>query len=70
VIVNLFAGLPANLPDELITTLFNATHVRIERNVSHGHASSAGFWYDQKQCEWVVLLQGEASCDLRMARSK
>lgn len=57
---NLFADLPAELPDELIETLVESKSVRIERIVSHGHASPAGFWYDQPQAEWVVLLQGAA----------
>ena len=57
---NLFADIPQHLPDELVTTLLNATNVRIERIVSHGHASPEGFWYDQDQHEWVVLLKGAA----------
>ena len=43
---NLFAGLPRRLPDELFTTLLDAASVRIERIVSHGHASPVGFWYN------------------------
>lgn len=53
---NLFA----DLPDELFTTLLEAADVRIERIVSHGHASPEGFWYDQEQHEWVVVLKGAA----------
>ena len=37
-----------------------AASVRIERIVSHGHASPEGFWYDQDQSEFVVLLQSAA----------
>ena len=57
---NLFADLPTRLPKELLTTLLSAEHVRIERIVSHGHASPEGFWYDQAQPEWVIVLQGAA----------
>jgi cupin 2 domain-containing protein len=57
---NLFTGFPSNLPDELITMLLEAANVRIERIVSHGHASPEGFWYDQDQHEWVVVLKGAA----------
>ncbi len=57
---NLFADLSTNLPDELITTLLEAANVRIERIVSHGHALPAGFWFDQDQHEWVVVLKGAA----------
>lgn len=57
---NLFHDLPANLPQELFTTLLQADNLRIERIVSHGHTSPPGFWYDQPQHEWVVVLQGAA----------
>jgi cupin 2 domain-containing protein len=57
---NLFAGLPKRLPDELFTTLLDAASVRIERIVSHGHASPAEFWYDQDRHEWVIVLKGAA----------
>jgi len=59
-ITNLFTDLPSNLPDELITILIDATNMRIERIVSHGHSSPEGFWYDQDQHEWVVVLKGSA----------
>jgi cupin 2 domain-containing protein len=55
-----FTDLPANLPDELFTTLLEAANVRIERIVSQGHASPEGFWYDQDQLEWLVVLKGAA----------
>jgi cupin 2 domain-containing protein len=57
---NLLADLPSILPDELFTTLLEATNLRIERIVSHGHSSPEGFWYDQDQHEWVVVLKGSA----------
>jgi cupin 2 domain-containing protein len=57
---NLFVHLPRHLPDELFTTLLDAANVRIERIVSHGHASPEGFWYDLDQHEWVVVLKGAA----------
>lgn len=34
--------------------------MRIERIVSHGHASPEDFWYDQDQAEWVIVLKGSA----------
>ncbi|XZE20679.1 cupin domain-containing protein [Pirellulaceae bacterium SH449] len=57
---NLFTNLPSNLLDELFTTLLEATNLRIERIVSHGHSSPESFWYDQDQHEWVLVLQGAA----------
>ena len=57
---NLFTDLPAGLPEELCETLAENHSVRVERIVSHGHASPPSFWYDQPQHEWVVLLKGAA----------
>jgi cupin 2 domain-containing protein len=34
--------------------------VRIERIVSQGQPSPPGFWYDQEEGEWVLLLAGTA----------
>ena len=34
--------------------------MRIERIVSNGQASPTGFWYDQPDDEFVVLLTGTA----------
>ncbi len=58
---NLFAGLPTE-PEaaERIETLLARPGVRIERIVSTGQASPSGFWYEQADAEWVVLLSGEA----------
>lgn len=57
---NLFGEFPQHLPDELFTTLLEASSVRIERIVSFGNASSEGFWYDQNQHEWILVIQGAA----------
>jgi len=45
-------------------TLIQSDGVRVERIVSHGHASPEGFWYDQYEHEWVVVLQGAARLQL------
>ena len=57
---NLINDLPKHLPNEVMQTVFTAAQVRIERIISHGHASPDGFWYDQDQHEWVVVLKGGA----------
>jgi len=57
---NLFQNLPAKLPAELVETLAENQHTRIERIISTGQTSPADFWYDQHEHEWVVVLQGEA----------
>lgn len=61
---NLFSHLPAHLPDELIESILETSTFRLERIVSHGHASPDGFWYDQQQDEWVCLLQGSARLEI------
>jgi cupin 2 domain-containing protein len=55
---NLFADIPARLAQEQITTLMSAPDLRIERIVSRGQSSPPGFWYDQPQAEWVIVLAG------------
>jgi len=57
---NLFANLPAQLPDEVVEVLTSSGLIRIERIVSRGHASPPGFWYDQEWDEFVLLLTGAA----------
>jgi cupin 2 domain-containing protein len=57
---HLWADIPNSLPQELFQTLLESPHVRIERIVSRGHCSPEGFWYDQPQHEWVMLLAGAA----------
>ena len=58
--MNLLANLPKNLPEELTTVLQEGNGVRIERIVSTGHRSPDGFWYDQPEHEWVMVLTGAA----------
>ena len=57
---NLFADLPTAAAQEQLTELLSRAGLRIERIVSTGQASPTGFWYDQPQAEWVVLLRGQA----------
>jgi cupin 2 domain-containing protein len=61
---NLFDALSADSasrkPAEEFSTLLESGRLRIERIVSHGHASPPGFWYDQERSEWVVVLRGRA----------
>ena len=59
-IKNIFDDLPQHLPKEFVQILIRAADVRIERIISHGHASPADFWYDQPQHEWVIVLKGAA----------
>lgn len=57
---NLYDSVPADSPEEIIETLLRGENVRLQRIISIGHASPDGFWYDQPDDEWVVVLRGEA----------
>ena len=57
---NLFHGIPQALPDELMENLIEREGCRIERIVSRGHRSPEGFWYDQEEGEWVMVVKGAA----------
>ncbi len=57
---NLFANIPGMLPEELISVLAENENVKIERIVSDGQSSPEGYWYDQEQSEWVLLVAGLA----------
>ncbi|MCG6868894.1 MAG: cupin domain-containing protein [Gammaproteobacteria bacterium] len=60
---NLFESIPEGLTEELTEVLTGSGNVRIERIVSRGHASPEGFWYDQAQREFVLLLRGSAALE-------
>jgi cupin 2 domain-containing protein len=57
---NLFTGYPQEHPDELFERLVETPALKLERIVSHGHATPPGHWYDQDLDEWVVVLKGSA----------
>jgi cupin 2 domain-containing protein len=45
---------------ESVEEILSRNTVRIERIVSRGHRSPSGFWYDQEESEWVIVLSGSA----------
>lgn len=57
---SLFQEIPNVIPDELVSILAENERVKIERIVSEGQASPEGFWYDQNEDEWVLLVSGSA----------
>ena len=58
--MNLLHDLPEASAAEITETLTLRQGLRIERIISYGQASSPGFWYDQDETEWVLLLAGAA----------
>ena len=57
---DILGRIPTALPEELIDLLLASAGVRIERIVSRGHSSPSGFWYEQAEHEWVLLVRGGA----------
>lgn len=62
---NIFGNITPKTADEQLANLLTAPGLRIERIVSHGHASEPGFWYDQEQHEWILLLKGRARLEFK-----
>ena len=58
---NIFADIPTTLADEQFTALWSTATVRVERIISNGQASPPGFWFDQNEAEWVLVLRGAAA---------
>jgi cupin 2 domain-containing protein len=46
--------------EEITTVLLQTPQLRLERIHSCNARSPEGFWYDQEEQEWVLLLQGSA----------
>ena len=62
---NLFADLPSRFDGEDFLTLCENYPAKIERVVSHSHVSPPGFWYDQDEDEWVMVLRGSAALEFQ-----
>jgi cupin 2 domain-containing protein len=58
---NIFVDLPEKAEQEQFLPLLAAPGLRVERIVSFGQASPPGFWHDQDESEWVILLAGSAA---------
>jgi cupin 2 domain-containing protein len=58
--MNLLFPLPDARANEQVETLLTRPGLRVERIVSRGQASPPGFWYDQAEGEFVLLLAGAA----------
>ena len=57
---NLLAGPCPPEGEEITTVLLEQPGLRLERIHSCAAASPEGFWYEQAEHEWVMLLQGSA----------
>jgi cupin 2 domain-containing protein len=61
---NLLEPVGAPAADELVTTLVRGAATRVERIISHGQRSPEGFWYDQAESEYVLLVAGRARLEI------
>ncbi len=61
---SLFRNLPNATEEERLEELCRSKSFRIERIVSDSQVSPAGFWFDQLDDEWVLVVQGEAEIAL------
>ena len=60
---NIFADVGAMSGEEEFATILEDPALKIERIVSHSHSSPDGFWYDQSDDEWVIVLRGAAALE-------
>jgi len=58
--MNVLSPLPDARAAEHVDELLTRPGLRITRIVSFGQASPPGFWYEQDEGEWVLLLAGAA----------
>lgn len=65
---NLFENREAGREAESFQALLELPALRIERIASFGQASPPGFWYEQEEAEWVVLLEGESCLEWENGR--
>lgn len=58
--MNIFDNIIVENEKEEFIDILKSENVRIERIVSNGQKSEEGFWYDQDENEFVLLLEGNA----------
>jgi cupin 2 domain-containing protein len=61
---SLSRDLPATSFAEKSEELATGAGFRVERIVSRGQASPSGFWYDQEEDEWVLVVEGAARIEI------
>ena len=57
---NLFSSVCPAAGEERVDVIAQGSHWRLERIHSCLASSPAGFWYDQSEWEWVIVLRGSA----------
>lgn len=62
---NLYDQVNRHHPGEDCTTLVETPFIEIKRIVSLNHPSPETGWYNQKETEWVTVLQGAAKLEFK-----
>ena len=57
---NLFTHIEVNKKEEIFFEIFKNETIKIEKIVSNGQKSPDNFWYEQKESEFILLLEGFA----------
>ena len=65
---NLFGPDAKRRGEEWCEELFCAPGIRFERILSEGERSPDGFWYDQPENEWLILIEGKAEIETEEGR--
>lgn len=60
---NLLDGNSPSAGNEHFADLLSAPGFSISRIASNEHASPEGFWYDQCEDEWVMVMRGAATIE-------
>lgn len=60
---NIFADIEHVGEEEVFNVLGKSANCRIEGIAVAGYSSPKGFWYDQENDEFIMLLQGEATLE-------
>ena len=63
-VLNWLQGIPKSLPEEKIEQVLAGREFRMEKITSTGHKTRDGFWYDQNENEWLIIIQGEATIQI------
>lgn len=67
---NFFENIPNEFPEEIIEEILNTDNIRIERIISDGQTSPDEFWYEQKENEWLIILEGDAILEYQDSQEK
>lgn len=60
---NLFDAVACAVGGETAVDIFSNQQTKIQRIVSCNHKSPEGFWYDQEDDEWVMVVRGDATLE-------